>query len=591
MMLRKKILTFSIVMLSVNFTSCGINLDEISDDDSESSAQTTTPVSSYSRTTTINNTGTLALAFPDVSLSSALASSGSTSLSLAEEGEKLSVIKTPPTESEKKKLINKSLESDSLESCFNLAIRAFPQPACFAPNLKKNEWEAAQSSYTVTFGSTVNQLLYGDGGIVSASESNGASCSSSTINYFVESAVAIVDQGKEIFASLVCASKFYDVALPVNETTDFTDLLTEVTLPNGLSFKKASMSHEASSTGDDIYTTELHINMSDGTKNQSLFAYFRNQPKDSTGTSKGHAVVFHAGVDDSLSSANALTLTDPVSTNPASGSEQLPPPVGNPAPPAQSSSSQGKTAVVSVTYQNTATSTQVLLHRADFVSNFTTNHPAKFITSEGAIDHSAIAQKDSGHGIATNIVDASFIQELSGTSAGKGIVGWTASYSDNFWRSFAYDVERDSTGIETAKSTFGFAKSWVATEEKVYTPTPALGMFCAWAQNSSNPNPQSTSTTSKHLSGGGLSGTAQNLVQLQVSTRANSTSIFQHDEAQSFLKYEIAADCGSTTSVNNLVSVTSDGSVTSSFTAPSLSTFTPLGGVTLKAENIDLSHE
>ena len=407
---------------------------------------------------------------------------------------------------------------------------------------------------------------------------------------------------------MVCASKFEDVALPVDSTTDYMTILTDVELPDGVSFEMASITHETATSGNDIYTAQLQIDMEDG--DQTMYAYFRTQPEDSTGTSKGHAVVFHAGISDPLEAANALHLNTPMA--PASGTPTTPgapvsgaPTVpGSPVPGAPTagtpasggaptaSSSSDKIAVVSVAYETDGTTTRANLNRADFVASFGTNHPATFITSNGAIDHSKIAKSDAGHGIAANVVDASFVQSTSGTSAGQGVVGWTASYNDGFWRSFAYTVDRDSAGAETAKSTFGFSKSWVATEEKVYAPGPALGMFCAWAQSFGSPSAStattSTSTSTTHLTGSPLSGTAQNLVQLQVSTRSSAEDPFAHSAASSFLNYEIISTCGDS-SVNNLVTVESDGSVTGKFTIPSLSTLTPLGGVTLDSSAIDLS--
>ena len=161
-MIRLKSLSLVPMIFVATIYSCGEAPLIGSEDEDQDPLSTSTSSGDDPTTTTSQTAGaaTLALAFPSVELSSAfIESESSTALRLAEEGETLEVITEAQSPEEKQEQIDESLESESINDCFNLALRSFDQPGCFAPNLRKTTWAASQSSYVVTLGSTVDQLL------------------------------------------------------------------------------------------------------------------------------------------------------------------------------------------------------------------------------------------------------------------------------------------------------------------------------------------------------------------------------------------------------------------------------------------------
>jgi hypothetical protein len=512
--------------------------------------------------------GTLALAFPaDLTVGSAMTGdSSSGSLALAEIG----TYDEPRSVAEKEKAVEDIFEATEIGSCFKMDIGSFPQPACFAPNVTKSEIDGSAGDanpFIIGYDNDFEKLLYGDGGIVKVKESSGESCTAATVNYFTEDAVQYIEQGKQLFASLVCVSKFAEVTLPeVDQTTDYASALESVNLPDGASFTKATISREQSSDGLDVYTTQIGLSFTQDSKDRKIYAYFRHQPEsDSNDLSKGHMVVMNAGVPDSLQEANQLWL------------QNEPPPPGD---------GGAKIAVVSVSYEQNGTQQNVLLDRGNFTSYSSdtadTKHPALFVDANGAFEYADIAEIATDNSFADNFVNTRFVNDPEADTVGKGIVGWTASLSDSFWRSFTYEVTKASDGTETAKSTFGFSPSYSAPGDPVKLPAAGKGMFCHWAQQGSSPNPDET-----YLDPAGPSGPATNSVQYQVSTRAADGSYFTHSETDSKLKFQVSEDCGTGTD-NDLATIDSTGSIDGVFTVPTVDDFTPLGGVSLDASAIDL---
>ncbi|NRA65333.1 MAG: hypothetical protein HRU19_12675 [Pseudobacteriovorax sp.] len=550
--------------------------------DSDDGAATTTATAT---TSTGTDLGSLGLAFPgDLVIGSALtADSSSTALADIDTYEK------PQTFAQKEAVLDAILNATSIDQCFAVKIGSFPQPECFAPNVTKSEVEAAASGdnpFIFAYESSFTQLLYGDGGIVKTQESTGESCTAATVTYFTEDAIRFIEKGKQLFASILCASKFSDLALPeVGSTTDYLTALADVPLPTGSEFELASITREAGTDGD-IYTTKLGVKFSINNTAQKLYAYFRHQPASTEGgTSKGHVIVMNSGIGDTLQSANQLALQDPP-----------PPPDGNPQGPDNQAGGGAVAGVVSVTYESTGDKKNVILNRGNWKGVDTldaASHPAAMISADGTFDYAGIAAINSGNNYADNFVNSRFDLGASETNLGRGVIGWTASLSDSFWRTFAYTVDLNTDSTETAKATFGFSPGYKQTEGTVDLPVAALGMFCAWAQNVGGaPNPPSLALQSDtYLETAGPAGQATNQVQYQVSTKAADGKLFVHDATESRLKFKIASDCGGETTDNNLVDIDSSGNITDKFTVPEITTFTPLGGVSLSATEFDLGTE
>jgi hypothetical protein len=251
---------------------------------------------------------------------------------------------------------------------------------------------------------------------------------------------------------------------------------------------------------------------------------------------------------------------------------------------ADSSASDGRIVAVAVSYDINGNKQNVRLDRANFVAG--ADHPALYVTEGGVLDFSAMATKSTGHDLADNMVSTRFV--LDGDAGeGYGIVGWTASLGDSFWRSFAYRVSDNEDGSQTAQSTFGFApslKSGTGSSKTVTLPSAGLGMFCNWAQGNGATTSSSSST---YLQAGNLSGPAQNLVQYQVSIRTKGEDIFEHQASMSHMKYRIAADCG-TGSQLDLSSIKSDGSIDGEFTVPEVEAIDTLGGVEIGEIDLDI---
>lgn len=562
------------------------------------SSSTSSSTSTSTSSTTTTSAGPLALAFPGtLNLGSAMVSASGAGLRLSD----VEDVEDYQTVAEKQARVDAILEAETVAQCFQLAIRQFTQPTCFAPNLSRSTYDQSPSSYVVSLASGVNSLLYGDGGILTESEGDtGEACTAATINYFMESAVSVIDQGREIFASLVCAARFSDTSLPaVGETKDYIaeGILDAVTLPDGLTFNVATMSREALDGGD-AYTTELSVNIPGdnvGDPHEVLHAIFKHQPD----LDRGHAIAFHAGVQDGLQSANGdnqqqgdqqnqqqqnqqqqgnLLLTEGDNQQQQQQNQQQ---QGGQQNQQQQGSGSNNVNVVAVRYSTgTDGSMSVSLDKATF-KQIDQHHPADYITSEGVLNLAAIGIADSGNNTADNIVRAVFNQGATGL--GSGIVGWTASLSDSFWRSFAYDVSASESGGQIAKSTFGYAKSWVQNEQVVYDPTAPKGMFCSWAQGGGSQQGDS----GDYLEPAGPSGNGYNAVQYQVSTRTDASSVFSPSSSDSQLGYTVGEDnCGSS---NTLAAITEAGAITGVFDAPSPSAPSVLGGVSIDADTADLS--
>ena len=525
-------------------------------------------------TSASSDVGTLSLAYPgDLNIGSAMTGSSDTATTLAE----VSTFSTPQTREEKQAILDSILNATSIDQCFNLSIGAIPQPECFAPNVQKSEIESAASSsnpFIITYDSSFSQLLYGDGGIVKTAETSGEACTAATVTYFTEDAVNFIEQGKQLFASIVCASKFASMELPaVGSTTDYLTALAEIPLPDGTTFDLASISREEVG-GEDVYTTKLGVSFVVNNASQKLYAYFRHQPASTDGgISKGHVVVMQAGIDNSLASANNLRLQD----NPPNDQG------GN--PPQQQSST--RTGVVSVAYETEGDAQNVILNRGNWqdfdADTESSKHPANLINDDGSFDYIGIAGIAADNSYADNFVNTKFQLGVSETNLGQGIIGWTASLSDGFWRSFAYTVESDGT-TETAKSTFGFSEGYDSQGGTVSLPTAGKGMFCYWAQSFGSPLALQTDS---YLESSGLSGDATNQVQYQVATRSDE-GYFVHDGDSSKLSFKVASDCGGDTADNALADIDSSGNIDGQFTVPTIETFEALGGVDIDATEFDL---
>ena len=566
------------VFVILTFAACGFGGDDDKDDSDNSEA----PLPQGFSQTPLSQTGTLALAFPgSMNLASSLVAEDTTALHLQGTGP-ITEKSKPQSPAQKEAQVNGILEAQTVNDCFQLTIVSLTQPGCFAPNIQSADITAAASGanpYVVAMPDGVTQQLYGDGGIAQKSEGD-ESCTAATINYFTEEALSYIEQGRQAFASLVCLSKFNERAtLPApGTTTDYMATLGALHPPDGVNFKQAQITAEAGADGTTVYTTQLTIGITDGVQPESnLYAYFRHAPELADGTQKGHVVVMRNGQNDALQSANQLMLQDP--PPPPPGGES-----GAPPPPGSGGGSAGnKTNVASVAYEIASGMTKAYLTRGTFKGDNATaaTHPATYFDANGLLSYTAIGDVATDNSFADNFVDTRFVQNPSTGVLGEGIVGWTASLSDSFWRSFAYRVAENADSSQTAQATFGFAQGYVAGQPQ-HLPTAANGMFCYWAQMG---NTQGAAGTT-HLESTGLSGPAADKVQYQVSTRAGATGTFVHSDAESKLSYTIATDCGT----NDLADVTSDGSITDVFTAPATPTFTPLGGVVLDFNAIDLSH-
>lgn len=527
-----KIKVVTILFYSLFFVS-GCNADKEENDEEEVSSSAPTSSSSGS----VQASGTLAVAFPaDAAIELAFAASTEESSSLALSG----TADVSESKAEKDKRLSEIFSSSSIGDCVQLATERSQQPSCFAPNLKRDEWSSSYGDYVVSLGGNVQQLLYGDGGIVKEAEGTaGESCTASTINYFLGSAVATIDRGREVFAGLVCMSQFLRLELPeAGETKDYLSAVKAA--EGGSDFTAASISRDSQGN----YTSKIGYKID---KEEYIWAAFVHNPSK---PEAGNAIAFHSGQQDALTSANSL---------------QDPPPQGG-----------GKTTnAVAVVFDG---GTYELM-RAQFKSS---KHPADYMDSDGRIDFVAIATEDSGNNLADNWIHAYFNQpaDTDASDGGKGIVAWAASASDGYWRSFAYKISKGNNGQETAESIFGFEPSWDSQQQTVDVPAGPDRMYCAWAQGGNPP-----SNLNVMQGEDGLSGAATYAVQYQVSIRSSQTDVFKPDADESYLAYTVGeSDCGAN---SNMPSI-SNGA-TDRFTIPSFSVPDGLSlDSALNANNIEL---
>ena len=559
--------------------------EETPDSNTPTTVAENSGTSNETPTTTATEAGSessLSLAFPsELNIGTTLTpSSASAGLALQGSEESVDTIEEPLSIAEKQEVIEDILDTTEIAQCFKLVVGNFPQPSCFAPYATAQQITDAASSdnpFVISTEESFQRILYGDAGMVKANEGTQA-CSTATISYFTEDALQYIEQAKQIFASLICASKFTSTTLPeAGQETDYLPVLTGVELPDQAEFNQATIAREATAEGD-IYTTRLSLTFPGEFGARKTHAVFRNRPATTSNpTSKGHVVVIQSNVPDFLSTANG---------------EQF--------------SSQPKgVAAVSVRYQIQGELKEVYLDRFDVKSEAMSSiHPADLINSDGTLDFVGISEEVAGgdNNAAQNFFQTKFTLNPNITNHNNGIVGWTASLGDGNWRSFAYTVEKTDNGLETAKATFGFASANTGggghsqALSNFDDSTAPNKMYCAWAQQSGDaPDPNQDQQLQLNEQNpppndqeGGIGGQAANLVQFQVAIKVNSETEFIHDATQSGISYKITQDCGGDSSENTLEPVESDGSITSKFTAPVFSNFTALSGLSLNSSSMPL---
>ncbi len=583
----------SLVLWVVMLSFC----DKKAEDLASSTSKTSTD-DEEDKTSSTAAAGSLALAFPsDLNLSSSMeADSSGTGLKLGSD-EEIAVSDEVLTPTERKEIIEDILTSTKIENCFQLVFQEIPQPGCFSANLSRDTWSASSSTYVVHMPSGITRLLYGDGGVLKKDEADGTACSAAASNYFTQDAISYVEVGKQLFASMVCASKFLNMELPTVSGTasvDYKSKLNEVS--SDIKFEVAKISAEKGDDGD-VYTTELLASYKVDSSKRKTYSYFRHQPD----TNRGHVVVMISGSPNSLNEANASLLLDgqmpppPGGGNPPQGGNQMqPPPSGQPQAGgaqvgnvSESSSSSGVTAVVSVNYIQTEKAMQVQLNRANFQSLTSSKHPVNFIKADGTFDRKAISDLDGSHGVADNFFSTRFVNfsdRKENLTFAKGIIGWTASLSDGSWRAFSYKVKEDASGNQMAESTFGYENMSAQYGE----PGAPKGFFCSWAQGGSE-----NSSSNVFLESAGPSGQGSNFVQYQVATRTAITSVFEHDDIESKMKYVVGqSDCGSSSDPTHfdMATVNSQDGAIDGFTPPTESELSVvgsyLGGVEMSSSSV-----
>ncbi|WP_141731553.1 hypothetical protein [Oligoflexus tunisiensis] len=498
-------------------------------DDTDTDDDTDTPVP-----------GTLALAIPNISMDTGVSPKSGTSLRLQDTDDKIEAITTVPSKDDRAKVITEITEAETIADCFKLQYPTFEQPACFSPKVERSTIQANPTNYAVTVPNNPGTILYGDGGIMQAAATGGEACVSATVNHYVGSAIQIVEMGRQAFASLVCASKFVDVDLPeAGATTSYLDALKDVELPDGASFTTADIKH---TTEDSLatYRTTIGLKFKDAAGLERIVyahAVKQDTDGDAGNAEKGHAIVFTNQQADELGKLNGATNYE-----------------------------TDLYAAVAATYELDADGdSKIMLDKMTFWHTDDTRHPAKFITAEGAIDYNAIGAISSGNGngngVADNLIRAIINQNADGTS--QGIVGWSASINDEYWRSFTYSVTA-SDANESLKATFGFSRSW--ENNAIKDPAAAKLIFCSWPDKANS----------------------QQLVQFQSATRNASSKVFVHNAAESKLKYMVGhGGCG-TGADRDLLTVDASGNISPSFTAPTVSKPAAVGGLSFDAATIKL---